>query len=145
MISFSSCKSLNSNSSIDFAEEYKKFIIKITSDESVITLERTVCFGTCPIYAVAIYEDGTVSYFGYANVKNTGVDYKKISKESVVSLVSYAYERGYFNLLDNYETKIDTIDGKVYHQTVTDLPSKVTSLRINSKRKIINNYFGGPS
>ncbi|MEO8396969.1 MAG: DUF6438 domain-containing protein, partial [Chloroflexota bacterium] len=29
-----------------------------------ITLERTACHGTCPIYTVSIFEDGTVNYEG---------------------------------------------------------------------------------
>ena len=33
-------------------------------NDTVITLERTACFGTCPIYTITIYGDGRVVYDG---------------------------------------------------------------------------------
>jgi len=30
----------------------------------IITLERTPCYGYCPVYKVTILSDGTVRYFG---------------------------------------------------------------------------------
>ena len=38
----------------------------------VITLERTACFGTCPIYKLTVYGDGRVEYEGERFVTVTG-------------------------------------------------------------------------
>ncbi len=34
------------------------------NSQPVITLERTACFGACPVYTLSIYADGTVVYNG---------------------------------------------------------------------------------
>lgn len=31
-----------------------------TSESAIITIDRTVCFGSCPDYSLAIYGNGTV-------------------------------------------------------------------------------------
>jgi hypothetical protein len=42
------------------------------SRSPVVTLERTACFGTCPVYKVAIDADGAVRWRGEANVAHKG-------------------------------------------------------------------------
>lgn len=37
-----------------------------------ISLSRTGCFGTCPIYELTIQANGNVSYFGKAYIENVG-------------------------------------------------------------------------
>ena len=38
----------------------------------VITLERTTCFGVCPVYTLTIYGDGRVVYEGTRFVRTEG-------------------------------------------------------------------------
>ena len=49
----------------------------------VITLERTACFGRCPMYKVKIFADGKVVYRGQeirqAKRQSTGSDYEERS------------------------------------------------------------------
>ena len=40
--------------------------------EVVITLERTACFGVCPVYKLTIYGDGRVLYDGIRFVRTEG-------------------------------------------------------------------------
>lgn len=42
------------------------------SESDVLTLERTGCYGPCPVYSIALHDDGRVVYQGRAFVKLVG-------------------------------------------------------------------------
>lgn len=107
----------------------------------VITLERSACFGPCPIYTLSIQGDGTVTYDGKRFVKVEGRRTYKIPKSDVKKLVEQFYKIGYFSLKDEY-TQVENPDGTV--TVVTDLPTHTTSIAIGGRKKRVVNYFGGP-
>jgi hypothetical protein len=107
----------------------------------VITLERSQCFGSCPVYSVTIHGDGTVVYKGKRYVKVSGTRRYKIPKEDVKKLVAEFYRIDYFSLKAEYTERVND-DGTITN--VTDLPGTTTSITINGKRKSVYNYFGGP-
>lgn len=41
------------------------------SPDVLVAIERTACFGTCPVYAVTVLTDGTARYTGERHVKIT--------------------------------------------------------------------------
>jgi hypothetical protein len=91
-----------------------------------ITLERTTCFGTCPNYTVTLRRDGTITYNGIRFVEMTGTyQGHAYGFERLAQLITSA---GYFNLKDNYS------------RPITDMPSTITSVVMNGKRKTITNY-----
>lgn len=94
----------------------------------VITLERTACFGTCPIYSLTVYGDGRVEYDGEMFVAVEGRQSATISPEQVQALVTTLEEADYFNLSDDYSAP------------ATDLPSTITSVTLGGKTKTINHY-----
>jgi len=100
-------------------------------DELIITLERTACFGTCPIYTLTIHGDGTVVYEGKDFVKIRGIEESIISQEKIEKLILEFDRADYFSLNDNY----------VEH-TITDAQSVITSITIDGKVKIIEHYHG---
>ncbi|HWR57424.1 MAG TPA: DUF6438 domain-containing protein [Thermodesulfovibrionales bacterium] len=101
------------------------------AEDVMITLERTICFGTCPAYKLTVYGNGTVEYEGKDHVKTMGRQTYAISREKVKELI-YQFKRvNYFSLNDSYE-KIDR----------TDFPYAITSIRINGKSKTIRHYRG---
>jgi len=106
----------------------------------MITLERTACFGTCPIYKLTIKGDGTVIYEGERFVNVTGTQTTKISSDKIRELVDEFYKSGYFSLKESYTKKCD-IRGCMH---VTDLPTTITSITIDEKTKRVENYFGAP-
>jgi hypothetical protein len=110
-------------------------------EEPIITLERTSCFGTCPIYSVQIFEDGKVVYEGKHFVAVEGRQVSKIPSEKIQELIHKFLTIDYFSLQDKYET-IKNKDGT---ETVAfDLPATYTSLRMGSRKKKIKDYFGTP-
>ena len=99
---------------------------------TVITLERTTCFGSCPAYTLSIAGDGTVTYTGRSYVRVTGERTWKIEPAAVEALARDMERAGYFRLKDRYKAPI------------TDLPTTRTSLRIGDRTKSIEDYFGAP-
>lgn len=97
-------------------------------DNVAIKLERTACFGACPIYSVSIYGNGTVTYEGIRFVNTNGTKTYEIPTEKIKELVSLVYEIGYFSLDDRYEVE------------VTDMPSAITTITIGSQTKSVYNY-----
>ena len=100
-------------------------------EDVVITLERTACFGTCPIYILTIYGDGTVVYEGISFVKVEGVITTSISEDKIKQLVSEFQKIDYFSLKDNYE-----------EHNATDMPSTITSYTVDGKKKTVSHYHG---
>ena len=105
--------------------------------DMLITLERTVCYGPCPIYKVTVTSDGTVTFEGRQNVKVKDVVKGHISREDVGSLVAAFDAASYFTLNDSYQTQKDGCP-----EAWTDNPTAITSIRINGKTKTISHYYG---
>ncbi len=107
------------------------------SADTLATLERTPCFGTCPSYTLAVLEDGTVRYQGRQFVAREGYAEKEISPEQVEQLVEAFREAGYFDLENSY------VSGAECGQTVmSDMPTAITSLRADGKSKRVRHYHG---
>jgi hypothetical protein len=112
------------------------------SDKILITLERTECFGPCPIYKLTIHGDGTVVYEGRENVRVKGIEHTKIKPLEVQELTKAFENVDYFNLKDDYTTKEGESREKGY--LCTDTPTAIMSLAIGSHIKTIENCFIGP-
>lgn len=96
----------------------------------VIMLQRSGCFGICPVYNVTIYGNGTVMYTGVVNVNTTGIQNSTISETQVRQLLSEFKNIDYFSL---NETEIAS-------HVMYDAPLFTTSLSINGKTKTIHHY-----
>jgi len=101
------------------------------TDTPVATLQRTECFGMCPVYSIAAFADGTVVYTRVANVKPIGVSISKLDAAVVASIGSRAQGIGYFNWNDNYENRV-----------MTDQATVITSVRTDDQYKQIVRYGG---
>ena len=102
--------------------------------DAVITLERTLCYGTCPVYKLTVYGTGDVTWEGKKFVKTVGKAEGAISKEQFKQLVSEFDKANYFLLKDNY-TQI----------SLTDMPNVFTSITVDGKTKSIKHYRGDNS
>lgn len=60
-----------------------------------ITLERTYCLGTCPVYTVTVYGDGRVAWNGMDNVAVVGPKQTRIERREVERL-SRLVDRAHF-------------------------------------------------
>ncbi len=105
--------------------------------DTVITLERTECFGTCPDYKITISADGNVIFDGRRFVKKVGKAKSTVSQEQLREIIAAFEDINYFELRDKYEGP-----GDGCKQLVTDHPSAITSIRIDGKSKTVRHYYG---
>jgi acetamidase/formamidase len=103
----------------------------------VITLERSVCFGTCPSYKVSVASDGTVTFGGRDFVKTKGTATAQVKPEDFQKLVKEFEKTKYFSLDDKYEPGTPGCG-----PAVTDMPYARTSIQMNGKTKIVSHYHG---
>lgn len=102
--------------------------------EVMVTLERTACYGVCPIYTLTVYRDGAVEWNGEDFVKVKGPATGQISADDVARLDELFATNHYFDLKDAY-TSYD----------MTDHPSARTSYHGDGRAKAIDHYHGDTS
>lgn len=100
--------------------------------KAVITLERSACFGSCPMYKLTIYGNGKVVYEGIEYVKVKGKRTGTISPEDFSRLMNEFQRAQYFDLADSYSGG------------PTDAAYVITSLKIAGKNKTVNHYLASP-
>lgn len=100
----------------------------------VATLQRDPCFGFCPVYNVAAFEDGTLVYVGVRHVDKLGVHVYQVEPDAVESVVHRAELSGYFNWQDAYD-----------HMLITDQATVTTSIQTDDNSKRIVRYDGDPN
>ena len=116
-------------------------LVQAESPITKIVLERTPCFGTCPVYTLTLHSSGVVEFVGTNHVKAKGPQTGKISAPSFARLVKKIEEIGFFSLRDRYDGKNPDGSGS----TVTDLPSRKTTVTRGDETKTVVNYFQGPA
>ena len=99
--------------------------------DMLITLERTPCYGTCPVYTLSVDATGRVEYDGRDFVAVEGEQIGQISPEQVALLLETFTEAGYFDMKDSYKDWM-----------VSDMPTVITSITLNGKTKRIEHYYG---
>ncbi len=107
----------------------------------VITLRRTACFGTCPVYSLEIFENGFIRFVGIDFVQYKGEHRAVIPQDAVGNLIALFLRADYFALKDNYETCREP-NGTVFW--LSDMPTAYTSLRIGTRKKSVRNYACAP-
>jgi hypothetical protein len=102
------------------------------ADDAMIRLERTACFGACPIYVLSIAADGTVSYTGYEHVREHGTRTWKIAPDAALSLAREMERSGFFDMKDEYTAP------------VSDMPTTFVTLSLGGRTKRIRDHLGAP-
>lgn len=98
----------------------------------IITIEKTICFGTCPAYLFKAYPNGSVTYTGKDYVKLVGEYKASISKEELANIKMLFNEADYFNFAN------------VYSANITDLPTTYLYYDDGKQNKKIMDYHGAP-
>lgn len=115
--------------------------------QTVITLERSACYGSCPVYRVTIEGNGQVSfttdtapvdgvdavhreYQPATGVLVGGFHSDKVSTEQVASLVAKFEKAKFWGLKDTYRA------------TVTDSPTYIVTLQAGDRKKVVVDYVG---
>lgn len=94
----------------------------------IISLERTPCFGRCPVYNIKVHENGLVIYNAEKNTDTTGCFYAVLTKEELQSLKNKFIANGFMDMADKYPE-----EGKA----PVDLPSCVLVFNNNGTTKTV--------
>ena len=126
----------------------KKLSIETQNKELIISIQKTPCFGTCPVYNISIFSDGTGIYKGIQFVEKMG-EYEfsidssasnKILKEAIKIDFIDIKEHDYFApRIQDLPTTTITIDGhrvKYNRNTNKELIYLTEYIHDNVKRKI---------
>jgi len=102
-----------------------------------ITLERTACFGSCPVYTISVSPSGQVSFEGKAHVRQRGPATGQISKQQVDALLVELQRAGYFEFASRY-----AMSEPACGRYATDLPSAISSATLGGRTKRIEHDHG---
>ena len=119
ILSLYSCKSGQAP-----AEEFAK---------AFISMERTACYGKCPVYKITIYGTGKAAYEGQANVAKKGTFQKTISKKDVVNLFNAFEKASFFDFNNEYTGQYSDLP-----------PTYLTYQNKNEIKKTIKDYWKAP-
>ncbi len=123
LLVISSCGSSKKSSKPEANKEKK---------ELIIALERTACYGTCPIYKIEVFSDGSAIYYGERFVDNLGKYTFNVSQETINYILKKAVEIRFFEMEDKYTADI------------TDLPKTIVFIKKDRQKKKIIDYYGAP-
>jgi hypothetical protein len=107
------------------------------ASSTAITLERTACFGGCPVYTISVSSSGEVQYEGRAHVRKMGAATGRVPRERVDALLSELERGGYFTFAERY-TSTEPACGRY----ATDSPSVITSVTLRGRTKRITHDYG---
>lgn len=96
-----------------------------------IRLQRNMCLGTCPVYSLEIFGNGTVVYNGERFVNVTGQQISNIPQEKVRKLVEEFYKINYYSFKDAYNEIVKT-----------DQPTVSTSINMSGIYKSVFDNHG---
>ena len=101
---------------------------------SAISLERTMCYGCCPVYRVEFRSDGLALHVGEIFVEKLGPRPGRIDDAVFDRLASLVVRLGFFDL------------EPAYRLPVTDHPTHITTAVRDGVTKRVSNYAeAGPA
>jgi Domain of unknown function (DUF6438) len=98
------------------------------TDISEIAIERTGCYGTCPIYWLRLRADGSAETDARAYTPHLGHHRGSLDPRRFQELANLVLELGFFGFDDSYSC------------LVTDSPTVYVSITRGKQRKIISHY-----
>jgi len=101
------------------------------SSPQYVSLERGMCFGTCPVYTVTLFENGSVFFHGERFVKETGNLTDTVNGSGFADILQACNESGFFQMNDEY-VNLD----------MTDMPSAIITVQNGSGIKRVEHYHG---
>jgi hypothetical protein len=102
------------------------------ADSLVFMLQRTHCFGRCPVYKIEVFRSGHATYDGVLNVERLGQHRGRVSLDVLNELVQRADSIGFSQMPDAYDAD------------VTDLPSSIVRVVANGYDKQVKARVGTP-
>lgn len=105
-------------------------------------MQRTACYGQCPIYRVEIHADGRVTYTGVDFVKVKGLRESRIAPDDVARISAALRKVKFAQLREKYQ-----VEGDGCGKMATDFSSVLFAVTAAGKTKNVAFYTGcrGPA
>lgn len=102
----------------------------------ILSMERTPCFGRCPVYTIKLYENGLLVYNTTKFTDTTACRYTVLSKERMAAIKTEFDKSGFFSMAAQYpEDK----------KTPADLPSCILFYTNGTQQKTVTDKkWGAP-
>lgn len=112
-------------------------IQKEKQTELSLEMERTGCYGTCPVYNLKVAPDGKVLFEGRFHTRTIGKAESNLSKEKINQVINETAKADFFSLKDSYTSSSNNCPNYK-----TDMATVTLSIRLNEKSKTIIHYLG---
>lgn len=109
--------------------------------EVVLLFKRTACYGTCPTYDIAIYQNGLLTYHGIRFTEKEGKWFTTISKAEISDLKDRFMDANFQSFEESYPPKgeaptdlpscIITYGNKTVKTKWGKIPDKLTALQLH--------------
>jgi hypothetical protein len=100
----------------------------------LVSIERTPCFGRCPVYKLVIYQNGYALRYGRANVSFTGWSEARLSAQQLEEIYQYVQEHKIYDLEEEYVLL-----------RIVDYPTTITEINIQGRyKRIVNTHPSAP-
>lgn len=98
---------------------------------TLVGLERSPCFGECPVYTALIHKSGLVEYQGRMYVERLGEHRGKVNLYNFQRLAQFIDGTGFWQM-ENYYDFRDSV--------VSDCPGACVLVATPTRRKLVSNY-----
>lgn len=98
-----------------------------------LSMERTPCFGTCPVYKIEINNTGTLTWTGIRFTEREHIWSRQLSSDEMKLLWQEVQRSGYFEMAAEYDDP-----------SLSDAPSVLMELQGNGKNHKVKDRVRGP-
>jgi Domain of unknown function (DUF6438) len=105
-------------------------------NELMVSLQRTPCFGRCPVFKIELYGDGKVVYEGRAFSTRLGTHKAVASTELMKAILQKANDIKYLTFNGKYPKG---------ESMITDIPTTISYVKLGSESKMIHNNYDAPT
>ncbi|MBI1192890.1 MAG: hypothetical protein GC205_06925 [Bacteroidetes bacterium] len=107
-----------------------------SQEEQVLSLQTTPCLGTCPVYQLEVYRDGTLRYQGSQFTERIGTYRGKVDLPRLNAILKQAEAMNFAQLADVYPT------GNI---RIMDLPSSILFVRSDTwQKQVVSRRYANP-
>ena len=85
------------------------------ADSLFFSIERSPCFGRCPIYKLYVYRDGSATFHGKGNTTLMGAYRTSVDQALMIRLLDEANRIKFFELDDNYDGQVTDLPTCIVH------------------------------
>jgi hypothetical protein len=103
-----------------------------TNETPVLYIEKSACYGECPVYKTEIFVSGKMTFHGISNTKLNGFYCANIDKKDLTRLIDAFKQQNYFAF------------NEVYFSHAKDLPTTTTNFNYDGKQKRVRDYDKAP-